>query len=143
VPSHSGDGVYELHGHEWFCSYPPCEAFLELAQAPGGARWTASAASDSDGSAGWCAEHREHALEELMRRGVDNRGIGFAVALGDNKSRSPSRRCARGRAGRRLRRARPSISDELLLENLVLWLLAGMHARFNREYRAAARRKGS
>jgi putative acyl-CoA dehydrogenase len=32
----SGDGVYELHGHKWFCSYPPCDVFLVLAQAPGG-----------------------------------------------------------------------------------------------------------
>jgi putative acyl-CoA dehydrogenase len=31
-----GDGDYELHGHKWFCSYPPCEVFLVLAQAPGG-----------------------------------------------------------------------------------------------------------
>jgi putative acyl-CoA dehydrogenase len=31
-----GDGVYELHGHKWFCSYPPCNVFLVLAQAPGG-----------------------------------------------------------------------------------------------------------
>jgi putative acyl-CoA dehydrogenase len=31
-----GDGLYELHGHKWFCSYPPCDAFLVLAQAPGG-----------------------------------------------------------------------------------------------------------
>src|SRR5947209_6790871 len=31
-----GDGVYELHGHKWFCSYPPCDVFLVLAQAPGG-----------------------------------------------------------------------------------------------------------
>src|SRR5947209_9434290 len=30
------DGVYELHGHKWFCSYPPCDIFLVLAQAPGG-----------------------------------------------------------------------------------------------------------
>jgi putative acyl-CoA dehydrogenase len=30
------DGTYELHGHKWFCSYPPCDAFLVLAQAPGG-----------------------------------------------------------------------------------------------------------
>jgi putative acyl-CoA dehydrogenase len=30
------DGVYELHGHKWFCSYPPCDVFLVLAQAPGG-----------------------------------------------------------------------------------------------------------
>jgi putative acyl-CoA dehydrogenase len=31
-----GDGIYELHGHKWFCSYPPCDVFLVLAQAPGG-----------------------------------------------------------------------------------------------------------
>ena len=31
-----GDGLYELHGHKWFCSYPPCDVFLVLAQAPGG-----------------------------------------------------------------------------------------------------------
>jgi putative acyl-CoA dehydrogenase len=30
------DGLYELHGHKWFCSYPPCDIFLVLAQAPGG-----------------------------------------------------------------------------------------------------------
>ncbi len=31
-----GDGLYELYGHKWFCSYPPCNIFLVLAQAPGG-----------------------------------------------------------------------------------------------------------
>jgi putative acyl-CoA dehydrogenase len=31
-----GDGRYELYGHKWFCSYPPCAVFLVLAQAPGG-----------------------------------------------------------------------------------------------------------
>ena len=31
-----GDDVYELHGHKWFCSYPPCDVFLVLAQTPGG-----------------------------------------------------------------------------------------------------------
>jgi putative acyl-CoA dehydrogenase len=30
------DGDYELHGHKWFCSYPPCDIFLVLAQAPAG-----------------------------------------------------------------------------------------------------------
>ena len=30
------DGTYEVHGHKWFCSYPPCDVFLVLAQAPGG-----------------------------------------------------------------------------------------------------------
>ncbi|MFN2617864.1 MAG: acyl-CoA dehydrogenase family protein [Thermoleophilaceae bacterium] len=32
----AGDGSYELTGHKWFCSYPPCDVFLTLAQAPGG-----------------------------------------------------------------------------------------------------------
>jgi putative acyl-CoA dehydrogenase len=27
-----GDEVYEIHGHKWFCSYPPCDVFLVLAQ---------------------------------------------------------------------------------------------------------------
>ena len=31
-----GDGLYEVHGHKWFCSYPPCDVFLVLAQAPAG-----------------------------------------------------------------------------------------------------------
>jgi putative acyl-CoA dehydrogenase len=32
----AGEGFYELHGHKWFCSYPPCDVFLVLAQAPAG-----------------------------------------------------------------------------------------------------------
>jgi putative acyl-CoA dehydrogenase len=32
----AGDGSYELTGHKWFCSYPSCDVFLTLAQAPGG-----------------------------------------------------------------------------------------------------------
>jgi putative acyl-CoA dehydrogenase len=32
----AGDGWWELTGHKWFCSYPPCDAFLVLAQAPAG-----------------------------------------------------------------------------------------------------------
>ncbi len=31
-----GGDEYELWGHKWFCSYPPCDVFLVLAQAPGG-----------------------------------------------------------------------------------------------------------
>ena len=30
------DGSYEISGHKWFCSYPPCDVFLTLAQAPEG-----------------------------------------------------------------------------------------------------------
>ncbi len=32
----AGDDAYELYGHKWFCSYPPCDVFLVLAQAPRG-----------------------------------------------------------------------------------------------------------
>ncbi len=32
----AGSGWFELTGHKWFCSYPPCELFLVLAQAPAG-----------------------------------------------------------------------------------------------------------
>jgi putative acyl-CoA dehydrogenase len=32
----AGDGTYELSGHKWFCSYPPCDVFVTLAQAPAG-----------------------------------------------------------------------------------------------------------
>lgn len=32
----SGGDEYEITGHKWFCSYPPCDVFLVLAQAPGG-----------------------------------------------------------------------------------------------------------
>jgi putative acyl-CoA dehydrogenase len=41
-----GRGEYRLTGHKWFCSAPMCDAFLVLAQAPGGLtcfllpRWT-------------------------------------------------------------------------------------------------------
>src|SRR3954451_21147616 len=30
------DGSYEITGHKWFCSYPTCDVFLTLAQAPAG-----------------------------------------------------------------------------------------------------------
>src|SRR5438034_82393 len=31
-----GEGAFELTGHKWFCSHPVSDAFLVLAQAPGG-----------------------------------------------------------------------------------------------------------
>jgi putative acyl-CoA dehydrogenase len=35
-PVAGGGQEYELTGHKWFCSAPMCDAFLVLAQAPGG-----------------------------------------------------------------------------------------------------------
>ena len=36
VPTDDGDRSYQLTGHKWFCSAPMSDAFLMLAQAPGG-----------------------------------------------------------------------------------------------------------
>jgi putative acyl-CoA dehydrogenase len=36
VAHDAGGGWWELDGHKWFCSYPPCDVFLVLAQAPAG-----------------------------------------------------------------------------------------------------------
>jgi putative acyl-CoA dehydrogenase len=36
VPGGDGDRSYQLTGHKWFCSAPMSDAFLMLAQAPGG-----------------------------------------------------------------------------------------------------------
>jgi putative acyl-CoA dehydrogenase len=49
----AGSGEYLLHGHKWFCSAPTCDAFLVLAQAPGGLscfflpRWTPDGARNA------------------------------------------------------------------------------------------------
>ena len=32
----ASDGSWELTGHKWFCSYPPCDVFLMLAHTPSG-----------------------------------------------------------------------------------------------------------
>ena len=52
-----GDG-WRLIGHKWFCSAPMSDAFLTLAQAPGGPELLSGAALDARGraqrAAGWC-----------------------------------------------------------------------------------------
>lgn len=48
----AADGTYRITGHKWFCSAPMCDAFLVLAQAPGGLtcflvpRWTPEGAKN-------------------------------------------------------------------------------------------------
>ncbi|MBA2765046.1 MAG: acyl-CoA dehydrogenase family protein [Thermoleophilaceae bacterium] len=36
VAVEAGDGTYSITGHKWFCSYPPCDVFLTLAQTDAG-----------------------------------------------------------------------------------------------------------
>src|SRR5206468_9172635 len=45
-----GGGAFELTGHKWFCSHPVSDAFLVLAQAPGGLSCFLLARSLPDGS---------------------------------------------------------------------------------------------
>ena len=66
----AGDGTWEITGHKWFCSYPPCDIFLTLAQTRRGAlllpdRGQRSGLPDPapQGQAG-------HALPALVRGGV-------------------------------------------------------------------------
>jgi putative acyl-CoA dehydrogenase len=81
----AGDGSYRLIGHKWFCSAPMSDAFLTLAQAPGGLTCFLAPRFRSDG------EHndihlmrlkdkigdRANASSEIEYRGAD------AVRIGD------------------------------------------------------------
>ena len=61
-----GDGVYEIHGHKWFCSYPPCDVFLVLAQAPGGPVVLPGGARPGNGVPAAQGQAR-HALAAVLR----------------------------------------------------------------------------
>ena len=67
-----GDGVYEMHGHKWFCSYPPCDVFLVLAQAPARALVLPRRARDRDGVPAAQGQARD-ALAALLRGRVPRR----------------------------------------------------------------------
>ncbi len=76
-----GDGVYELHGHKWFCSYPPCDVFLVLAQARG--RGDPCRASSSSAVPGWSSSGSRTssgparcASSEVEFRGIHARLVG-------------------------------------------------------------------
>jgi putative acyl-CoA dehydrogenase len=94
VPA-GGDGSYALTGHKWFCSAPMSDAFLVLAQAPGGLscffvpRWTpegrqnpfflqrlkdklgnrsnASAEVEFEGTLGWLVGDEGRGVRTIMR----------------------------------------------------------------------------
>ena len=125
-----GDGEATLHGHKWFCSAPMCDAFLVLAQAPGGSD-VLPAAARAAGRRAQRVPHRPaegQARQPLERVGGDPaRGrVGAARRRGGSRRRDDHRdgrahaarlrarldraHAARGRARRRItqRTVRPS-----------------------------------
>ncbi len=73
------DGDYELTGHKWFCSYPPCDVFLTLAQAPAGLSCFLIEGADP----GFCVQRLKDKLgtrslpsSEVEFRGVRGRLVG-------------------------------------------------------------------
>ena len=88
-----GDGVYALHGHKWFCSYPPCDVFLVLAQAPGGLSCFFVPAGRGDGVPAAQGQARD-TLARLLRGRVPRdprpaRGRGGPGRAGDHRDGQP------------------------------------------------------
>ena len=75
-----GDGVYEIHGHKWFCSYPPCDVFLVLAQAPG----RLCRASSSSAALGWSSsDSRTSSARARCRRARSSSAASRARLIGE------------------------------------------------------------
>lgn len=87
----AGDGEWELWGHKWFCSYPPCDVFLVLAQT----------SDDSDAPSCFFIE-RGPGMEFLRLK--DKLGSTLTAVVGGRVPRDPRdarRRGGPGRAGDR------------------------------------------
>ena len=86
----SADGSYRLEGHKWFCSAPMSDAFLTLAQAPGGLtcflapRWRRNGQrnaihlmrlKDKVGDRANASAEIEYRGAEALRIGEEGRGV--------------------------------------------------------------------
>ena len=80
-----GDGWYELHGHKWFCSYPPCD---DLPRARAGAR-RASRASCVERGAGM---EFQRLKDKLGTRSLPSSEVEFRGAAGAAAGRGGPRR---------------------------------------------------
>jgi len=94
----AGDGSYRLTGHKWFMSAPMCDAFLVLAQAPGGLtcfllpRWTPDGMrnaihinrlKDKLGNKSNASSEVEFAGAYAQRVGEEGRGIPTIIEMGN------------------------------------------------------------
>ena len=80
-----GDGWFELHGHKWFCSYPPCD---DLPRARAGAR-RASRASCVERGAGM---EFQRLKDKLGTRSLPSSEVEFRGAAGAAAGRGGPRR---------------------------------------------------
>ncbi len=106
-----GDGAYEIHGHKWFCSYPPCDVFLVLAQAPGGLSCFLVERGCGDGVPAPQGQARD-ALAALLRgrvprraRAADRRGRAWRAGDHPDGQPHPAGLPARGDDGASARNA--------------------------------------
>jgi putative acyl-CoA dehydrogenase len=74
-----GDGLYELVGHKWFCSAPMSDAFLTIAQAPGGIACFLVPRRLPDGSAN--AIHIQRLKDKLGNRSNASAEIEYHAAI--------------------------------------------------------------
>ena len=94
----SADGSFRLFGHKWFMSAPMCDAFLVLAQAPGGLtcfllpRWTPDGMrnaihinrlKDKLGNTSNASSEVEFAGAFAQRVGEEGRGIPTIIEMGN------------------------------------------------------------
>ncbi len=106
----AGDGVYRLTGHKWFMSAPMCDAFLTLAQAPGGLtcfllpRWTPDGTlnalrlmrlKEKLGNRANASSEIELDGAVARRLGAEGRGIPTIIEMGNHTRLD----CALGSAG--------------------------------------------
>ena len=87
----AGDGWYELTGHKWFCSYPPCDVFLVLAQAPGrplvlrararARAWSSSASRTSSARARCRRARSSSAAPPARLLGEEGRGVATIIEM--------------------------------------------------------------
>ena len=69
----AGDGEYLVSGHKWFCSYPSCDVFLTLAQAPRGLSCLLFESSDPGLSHPAPEGQARHPVDALERGGAPRR----------------------------------------------------------------------
>ena len=134
-----GDGSYELHGHKWFCSYPPCDVFLVLAQAvparavvlPGRARrraWSSSASRTSSARAR-CPPPRWSSAApwagwSARRAGACRRSSAWSTTRGWTACSARRRGCAAARwrpstTRATARRSAPALADQPAMRNVL------------------------
>jgi putative acyl-CoA dehydrogenase len=76
----AGDGTWEITGHKWFCSYPPCDVFLTLAQTDEGLScFLIEGPERADGQPGF---HIQRLKDKLGTRSLPSSEVEFHAVPG-------------------------------------------------------------